>query len=220
MAICDAQYRFLCVDIGKPGSESDGGVFSRSEMGRQFENNIMNLPGPQPLTHGGQNVPYVLVGDEAFPLKPYLMRPYPRVAGLDYPKKVFNYRLSRARRVVENAFGILANRWRILRRPFKATLENTSVVIAACVVLHNFLMSSDRSRVCYAPPSLIDHEDDMHYVTDGDWRADGPGMNPVGHRLGSNMYSQRSAHVRGEYTQHFITDGSVPWQERIVNRAG
>lgn len=49
--------------------------------------------------------PYVFVGDEAFPLKPYLLRPYPGRAVDSQQKRIYNYRLSRARRVVENAFG-------------------------------------------------------------------------------------------------------------------
>jgi hypothetical protein len=53
-------------------------------------------------------LPYVMVGDEAFPLKPYLLKPYNanKIRG-DESKKIFNYRVSRARRISENAFGIL-----------------------------------------------------------------------------------------------------------------
>ncbi|XP_064464418.1 putative nuclease HARBI1 [Ornithodoros turicata] len=64
MAICDAHYRFLCVDIGKPGSESDGGAFSRSEMGTRFENQLMNLPPPEPLKHGKQPLPWTRLPEE------------------------------------------------------------------------------------------------------------------------------------------------------------
>ena len=45
-------------------------------------------------------VPYFLVGDAIFPLKDWLMRPYP--GNLDESQHVYNYRLSRARRFVEN----------------------------------------------------------------------------------------------------------------------
>lgn len=70
-------------------------------------------------------MPFVLVGDHAFPLKKYLMRPYGgKQNELSYTKKVFNYRLSRCRRVIENAFGILVARWRILKQIVIALPEN------------------------------------------------------------------------------------------------
>jgi len=69
----------------------------------------MNVPTDKPLPGQVHDTPYVLLGDEAFALKPYLMRPFPYSQSRQDPIKVtFNYRLCRARRVVENAFGIKA----------------------------------------------------------------------------------------------------------------
>ena len=61
---------------------------------------------------GIKPVPHVFVADDAFTLKPFLMKPYPQ-RGLNIDQRGFNYRLPRARRISENTFGILANRWRV-----------------------------------------------------------------------------------------------------------
>ena len=67
-------------------------------------------------------MPFHIVGDEAFPLQRNLMWPFAgRAGGLSQKQKVFNYRLSRARRIVENTFGILAARWRVFQRPIEVT---------------------------------------------------------------------------------------------------
>lgn len=88
---------------------------SRKAYRQKFENNEMKLSKPASISGNGDNLPYCLVGDEAFPLKTYLLRPYLSKQNAENKKRVFNYRLSRARRTIENSFGILANRWRIFR---------------------------------------------------------------------------------------------------------
>ncbi|XP_071636696.1 uncharacterized protein [Temnothorax longispinosus] len=108
MAICDANYIIRFVDIGAYGRRSDGGVFKESAMGKAFEEGRMNIPQPAALGEGGPILTYCLVGDEVFPLKPYLLRPYPG-RGLTPEQEMYNYRLSRARRIIENVFGILAS---------------------------------------------------------------------------------------------------------------
>ena len=111
MTICDARYIFTLVDIRSFGSNNDSGLFRNSLMGIAILNNEMSLPVAECLedspTFG--KVPYFLVGDEAFPLQSWLLRPYPG-QGIPEEQRIFNYRLSRARRVIENVFGILAAR--------------------------------------------------------------------------------------------------------------
>ncbi|KAF2889423.1 hypothetical protein ILUMI_16750 [Ignelater luminosus] len=83
-------------------------------MGQRFEANLMNVPRPKNLPGQNEPYPHVLIGDEAFALKPYFKRLFPyRQSRRDVQKKNYNTRFCRARRVVENAFGILAQEWRI-----------------------------------------------------------------------------------------------------------
>ncbi|XP_039302669.1 putative nuclease HARBI1 [Solenopsis invicta] len=109
LAVCDANYCFTLVDIGAEGRQSDSGIFAHSNFGQRFERNQMNLPQPRSIEASGAELPFVLVADEAFALRltHYMMQPYPRSGRLNRQRKVFNYRLSRARRMIESAFGIL-----------------------------------------------------------------------------------------------------------------
>ena len=107
-------------------------------MRRRFENGRMGLPASE-HKNGYKNgqLAYYLVGDEIFALKLWMMRPYP--GKLTEEERVLNYRLSRSRHVIENAFGILRARRRIFSRPIKASIENTERYIMAAVCLHNYL---------------------------------------------------------------------------------
>jgi len=71
------------------------------------------------------------------------MRPYPRSGKLNRRKNVFNYRLSRARRIVENVFGILCARMRIFRKPTIASISTATRIIKATTCLHNFIISEE-----------------------------------------------------------------------------
>ncbi|KAJ4945805.1 hypothetical protein JOQ06_023483 [Pogonophryne albipinna] len=106
---------------------------------------------PPGAAHLGE-MPFVIVGDAAFPLKPYLMRPYPG-KNLTHQKRIFNYRLSRARMVVENAFGILASRWRIFHRRINLHPKNVDTLVVAGCILHNFLLAPSENQ------RLLDEEE-------------------------------------------------------------
>ena len=78
--------------------------------------------------------------DEAFPLKKYLLRPYPGISAQnDESKQIYNYRLSRARRVVENAFGILTQKFRLFYGRIQLSPENADKVVLAACGLHHYL---------------------------------------------------------------------------------
>lgn len=139
LAIVDPFYKFSVVDIGSYGRHSDSGIFENSVFYREFIDGKTLLP-PKPLPGTTHPIPHVLIGDEGFGLQTYLMRPFPRPSTVeDERKKIYNLRLSRARRVVENAFGILVQKWRIFLRPIDLEIEAVIDVVKATCCLHNYL---------------------------------------------------------------------------------
>ena len=146
MAVCDANYLFTMVDIGDTGRNSDGGVFSNSALGQCILENRLHLPPDEEIEQTSIKFPYVFVRDEAFPLKVNIMKPYP-AAALGFKEQIYNYRLSRARRIIENCFGIAASQFRIFRRPIIAKVDTVVKVTKAVVALHNFCMIKRPNQV-------------------------------------------------------------------------
>lgn len=201
LALVDADCKFISIDVGSYGRNSDGGIFSNSDMGKKFNNKTFNVPQPAPLMEDGEPQPYIVVGDEAFPLKPYLLCPYSRShLGDNEPNKIFNYRLSRARRVVENAFGILAARWRCFRRYLEVQPEFVDKIVLASCCLHNMLCSdntfeSDIESLQLPEAALL--------------RLD----------LINRNSTREAFQVRENFKEYFNSDaGSVVWQVNRVRR--
>jgi hypothetical protein len=115
LALVDAAYSLIMNDVGSFGRSSDGCIFSYSALGKRMENGSLSIQPDRCLPGSNIEGPFVIVGD-AFQLKTYLMRPYPgrQSSGNDF-MTYFNTRISRARRMSENAFGILAPRFRIFK---------------------------------------------------------------------------------------------------------
>ena len=114
LAIASGDYRFVTVDIGRYGSNSDSGLLNSTNFFKQLNSRNLNIPPSAMLPNdpNGVAVPHFFTGDEAFPLHRDLLWPFPRNQ-LSNEAKIYNYRLCRGRRVVENAFGILAQRCHI-----------------------------------------------------------------------------------------------------------
>lgn len=158
MALCDADYCITYSNVGTQGRISDGGVFNNCSLYTALENGSLNLPSEEPLPMREKPVPYVIVGDYAFPLKDYLMVPYSGNHDRGTPERIFNYRLSRARRIIENVFGIMSAVFRVLRKPILLNPDKTRLITECCVLLHNFLRKSSNSRTMYTPAGTFDNE--------------------------------------------------------------
>ena len=76
--VADSSCKFLCIDVGAYGKQSDGGVFRASDLYSCLEANSFGSQVTQNLPNTDTSLPLVLVGDEAYPLLPYLMRQFPR----------------------------------------------------------------------------------------------------------------------------------------------
>ena len=237
LAVCDAHYRFTLVDVGDCGRHSDGGVLSNSSFGKALEDKSLALPDSHQLPGMADKLPYVFIGDEAFPLKVNMLRPYPG-KNLEEPLAIYNYCLSRALRIIENSFGILAARWRTFRKPIIAEPAHAVLYTQAAIALHNYLRSTESSSYC--PPGYVDGEDGTGSVIEGNWRSElssgsGSGLESIGN-VGSNRYiccicryyykcnicyrySRDAAGIRDLFKDFFSSsDGEVAWQYNYVRR--
>jgi hypothetical protein len=206
MALVDADYRFIWVDVGQPGSAGDAQVFNNSELKECLENDTAGLPVAAPLPGDNTDIDYFIVGDDAFALRTWLMKPYSKQQ-LSIQERVFNYRLSRARRIVENAFGILANRFQVLLTTMRQKPSTVSSIVLASVCLHNLM------RIRY--PALqnldLDREDTQHNIIPGSWRDNRPLLDLE--RIRQGRHQERAKKQRDYLSSYFMSPvGEVPWQ--------
>ena len=122
------------------GKQSDGGIFRHISLYQFISSNNFNMLHAKKLPLSDVELPFVILGDEAYPLLSYLMRPYPR-RQLTECRRLFNYRLSRGRRVV--AFGILACKWRILNKPIETSPNMADRIVKCICVLHNTVIERE-----------------------------------------------------------------------------
>jgi len=131
---------------------------------------------------------------------------------LKYLSKTF--RISRARRVVENAFGILSSRFRIFRNPILQNYPNAVKSVKAAVVLHNYIMMKCNSQGQYFNSSEYRRENESGDIIPGHWEHDAPSNNLFslsrlcGNRSGTLAAREQRSHIANA----MITDGLAPWQ--------
>ena len=244
-------FSLICRYFFLSGAMQDGQIWNNCDFGTSLENGTADLPDPEPLPGGHEPMPFTLVGDEAFGLKTYMMRPYskpkrrrgpqaaaqdnndgsdvddppahdldPALQALSIPRRIFNYRLSRARRVIENAFGILVAKWQILAGQLCCKVGTGEAIVMALICLHNFLIDSEMDAAPpqrnYVRPGMADGEGpNGELLENGEWRevnrADGV-LRDIG-RVGGLNPARAAIEQRERIKDFFLTEvGELPWQ--------
>ncbi|XP_077277014.1 uncharacterized protein LOC143905464 isoform X2 [Temnothorax americanus] len=196
LGLVDAQLRFIFVD-----------------------KNDINIPPPSSLPGTEQDFPYVIIGDEGFALSTNVLIPYPKEQCTGKKeRRIYNYRLSRARRCSENAFGVMVSRFNILRSPMRYDPDDVRDIVLAICCLHNMLRSHSVGRIMYTPPGYIDMENEMTgQFQYGDWRrAQGQGLIQLQHQ-GSNRHASAALQMRETLCEYFNNVGRVPWQDEAIH---
>lgn len=111
-AVVDADYKYIFIDVGNYGHNSDDGTFLNSSLYKALQLKLLKIPKPSLLQNSSTTMPYFFVSDGAYSLSDNFIKPYPK-KNLTAENKIFNKRLSRARVVVENGFGYTSQVFRI-----------------------------------------------------------------------------------------------------------
>ncbi|XP_052889214.1 putative nuclease HARBI1 [Anopheles moucheti] len=127
LMICDNRKLIRFVDARFSGSNHDSCIFSMSPAYGFFEQKWRN----------GDRM-FKLLGGSAYPAKPWLIKPH-RNATPNSPEANFNQRLSKARTVIENTFGVLKGKFRCIlgERLLRYAPSKCARIINVCCALHN-----------------------------------------------------------------------------------
>ncbi|XP_023294756.2 uncharacterized protein LOC111677793 [Lucilia cuprina] len=190
MAIVDANYEFIMVDVDTNGAVCDG--YGNTTFVRTLTENGLNLPKSGILPSSEQELPYVFVGDSGFQLTNNILTSYSQLY-LSEEESIYNYRFSCAQRIAENAFNILLSRFKVLQRTIGLAPEKVQIIILTCCYLHNFwLRKMKQNGICVESVNY-------HLST------------PLQRTHCRNATSSAQL-VREQFCSYFNNEGKVLWQ--------
>lgn len=193
-AVSDAEKKFITIEIGAKGKQSDGGTFSSSTLFHLLETKQFNMPPEKELPGTNIKTPHVLIGDEAYPLKTYLMRPFPS-KNLDPFKENFNKRLSTARKCIECTFGILRAKWRILGKDIEVSADKAAKIIKCTCILHNIVRERDGNSDIHFCQEMVRHFRENLQVAE---------LTPLQEHGGARRTSSDAKHIREIFSNYFL----------------
>lgn len=199
----------MYVNVGSKGRISDGGVFKNTKLYEKLERKELNIPPPEILQVPYKiEVPFYILGDKAFQLNEYTIRPYDGTRERGSNERIFNYRLSRARRVVENAFGVLSSVYRVLRKPMLLEPETATKVVLTTVHLYNYL----RRNSNFVSPGTFDTVLENGDIVPGTWRNEPPPQSLQPIAVIPRRAAENAKDIRCHLARHFVTNDIIIWQ--------
>ncbi|KAJ8875497.1 hypothetical protein PR048_023392 [Dryococelus australis] len=180
--VVDSDYNILFAYCGTRGRISGGGAVKHYRFYKELMGGTLYIPKYAPLMEDAVEMPYMFLANEVFPLHTHI----------GPVERTFNFRLSRARRIVENVFGIASAIFRVLRKPM---LLQPETIVNTVAYLHNFLRRNNTFRNLYTPPGNFDHEDDDgEFVQGTGWPARTRKSSSVFISYGAGHVSRRFVH--------------------------
>lgn len=214
LALVDANYKFLYIDVGTNGRIGDAGVYTKSKLREcLMDRSILNIPDSKQLPNTNITTPFVVLADDAFPLSYNVMKPY-SLKNITKEEKIFNYRLSRGRRMVESSFGILASRFRVFLTAINLAPKKVTAVILAACTLHNLLI--ERRKHLYTREEIVSvSENGQQYLithSNEELREMQALTRQV--NIGCNRHGRE---IREAFKRFYNGPGKVPWQETYIS---
>lgn len=181
--------RFIDVYVGWPGRVHDARVFANSSLYSKGQSHALLPNWTRQLGPSSRDVPLVLLGDPAYPLLEWLMKAFPDTGHLTPQQRYYNYRLSKARVVVEHAYGRLKGRWRCLMKRLDIDVMDVPELVLACCVLHNVCIMHGEDYI-----SAWDEDSSPEPISGGSSSA---------HQTAGTSSSAHSVDIRNTFMSYF-----------------
>lgn len=158
-------------------------------MSIQLDNGALNVNSETCLPGTDIVLPHVMLGDEAYPLKTYIMRPYPQ-RSLGPEEDIYNKRLTKARQVIECAFGIMTSKWRLLTKAIEVYPERADCIIQCICLLHNIVIDKEGIDVSISSSTEGNQSTSVHRMSS----------------VGENRGVRRAYAIRDAFKSFFVNN--------------
>ena len=208
VTLVDAEYKFSWVDVGSMGSTGDANVFNHSELRSCIDDDTIGFPAAEPLAQDDQDMPYFIVGDDAFALRTWMMKPYSK-RHLTDPERIFQLpTLQGAENSGERLLGSLAHRFQCMLTTLKQRPKTVTSIVLACVCLHNMIILTNPRQQNVE----VDREDEDHNIIPGTWRNDLVRLLPVCGQFRQGRETEVAKKQRDYLKAYYWSPvGYVPW---------